>query len=83
MRIRFIRWLPITDIPASCVVLKPLADVNDTACQVATFSADPDQLSAPVILANYGRETNEEVNWRDLFLGMVDVGENLVEGKPR
>ena len=59
---RFIRGLPITDIPAPYVVFKPLADIDqDAAGQVVIFFADPDQLSALVILANYGRETNENV----------------------
>jgi hypothetical protein len=54
--------LPITDIPAPFVVFKPLSTVDDEAtCQVVIFFADPDQLSALVILANYGRETNENV----------------------
>jgi hypothetical protein len=58
----FIRGLPITDIPASYVVFEPLAEVDDdAACQVVIFFADPDQLSALVILANYDRETNENV----------------------
>ena len=59
---RFIRGLPITDIPAPYVVFKPLSEVDDeAACQVVIFFADPDQLSALVILANYDRETNENV----------------------
>jgi uncharacterized protein (DUF169 family) len=59
---RFIRGLPIADIPAPFVVFKPLIEVDDeAACQVVIFFADPDQLSALVILANYGRETNENV----------------------
>jgi uncharacterized protein (DUF169 family) len=59
---RFVRGLPITDIPAPFVVFKPLTDVDDDdACRVVIFFVDPDQLSALVILANYGRETNENV----------------------
>jgi hypothetical protein len=59
---RFIRGLPITDIPAPFVVFKPLAEIDEEAAgQVVIFFADPDQLSALVILANYGRETNENV----------------------
>ena len=59
---RFIRGLPITEIPAPYVVFKPLAEIKgDDGGQVVIFFADPDQLSALVILANYGRETNENV----------------------
>ena len=59
---RFIRGLPIVDIPASYVVFKPLAEIEDgDQSKVVIFFADPDQLSALVILANYGRETNQNV----------------------
>jgi hypothetical protein len=59
---RFIQGLPITDIPAPYVVFKPLGAVDDdAACQVVIFFADPDQLSALVILANYDRESNDNV----------------------
>ena len=59
---RFIQGLPITEIPAPYVVFKPLTEVDDdAACQVVIFFADPDQLSALVVLANYDRETNENV----------------------
>jgi hypothetical protein len=58
----FIRGLPITDIPAPYVVFKPLSVIEDEGdCRVVIFFTDPDQLSALVILANYGRETNENV----------------------
>ncbi|CQR72273.1 hypothetical protein SOV_12400 [Sporomusa ovata DSM 2662] len=49
--------LPITDIPEQYVVFKPLAEV-DIAIEeprVVVFYANPDQLSALVVLANYGR----------------------------
>jgi uncharacterized protein (DUF169 family) len=59
---QFIRGLPIVDIPAAYVVFKPLAEIDeDDDAQVAVFFGDPDQLAALVILANYGRETNENV----------------------
>ena len=59
---RFVQGLPISDIPAPYVVFKPLSEIeDDAASQVVNFFVDPDQLSAPVILANYGRETNGNV----------------------
>ncbi|MBL0715385.1 MAG: DUF169 domain-containing protein [Desulfosarcina sp.] len=60
---QFIAGLPITDIPKSYVVFKPLATVDTQAedVQVVVFCADPDQLSALTILANYDHETNENV----------------------
>ncbi len=52
-------WLaesPITDIPAKYVVFKPLAAVaGGEQPQVVVMLADPDQLSALVVLAGYGR----------------------------
>jgi len=60
---KFIDSLPITNIPAEYVVFKPLKDVdpaNESLRTVIIF-ADPDQLSALVILANYGRGDNSNV----------------------
>jgi uncharacterized protein (DUF169 family) len=60
---RFIESLPIVDIPADYVVFKPLSEVDASAekPQAVIFFADPDQLSALVVLANYGRGDNENV----------------------
>ncbi|MFA5516010.1 MAG: DUF169 domain-containing protein [Desulfuromonadales bacterium] len=60
---RFIDALPITDIPAPYVVFKPLADIDPAAeePQTVVLFVDPDQLSALVVLANYGRGDNENV----------------------
>ena len=60
---QFIENLPITDIPAKYVIFKPLADVvpNQEKPRVIVFFADPDQLSAMVVLANYDREDNHNV----------------------
>jgi uncharacterized protein (DUF169 family) len=55
--------MPITDIPASYVVFKPLSEVEikkETPI-VVILLANPDQLSALVVLANYAREGNEHV----------------------
>jgi hypothetical protein len=60
---RFVEGLPITDIPKEYVVLKPVAAVDrekETPVAVV-FLADPDQLSALVVLANYARGDNENV----------------------
>lgn len=59
---RFIQSLPITDIPARHVVFAPLKDADPGAPpQTVVMFADPDQLSALVVLANYGRGDNENV----------------------
>jgi len=60
---KFIECLPITDIPATYVVFKPLpqVDPHQEKPKVVIFFADPDQLSALVVLANYGRGDNENV----------------------
>lgn len=58
----FIESLPITDIPEEYVVFKPLQDVmgNETP-KVIVFFVNPDQLSALIILANYARNTSDNV----------------------
>lgn len=60
---RFIDHLPILDIPATHVMFQPFDQVseNDTLPRAVIFFADPDQLSALVVLANYGRGDNENV----------------------
>jgi uncharacterized protein (DUF169 family) len=60
---RFIDILPIMEVPTKYVVFKPLTDLDPAKeqPQVIVFLADPDQLSALVVLANYGREDNENV----------------------
>lgn len=60
---KFTELLPMTEVPAPYVVLKSLEGVDAGAetPQVVVFLADPNQVSALVILANYGREDNENV----------------------
>ena len=60
---KFMANLPIMQIPAKYVVFKPLQDVDISLekPQSIIFFVNPDQLSALVILANYGREDNENV----------------------
>jgi hypothetical protein len=60
---RFIDKLPITDIPARYVIFKSLFDVLDdeNPPKAIIFFADPNELSALTILANYGRGDNENV----------------------
>ena len=60
---QFIENLPITDIPAEYVIFKPLSDIDpqQETPQVIVFFADPDQLSALVVLANCDRPDNQNV----------------------
>ena len=60
---KFVACLPVMDIPARYVVMKPLHDVDLTRDNVRsiTFLVNPDQLSALVVLANYEGEHNENV----------------------
>ena len=60
---RFIESLPIREIPARFVVVKPLdqTDPEQDAIKNVTFFVDPDGLSALTILANYPRPDAENV----------------------
>ena len=60
---RFLDNLPITEIPAQFVVFRPLPEVEPDAPspEVVVFFVDPDRLSALVVLANYGCDSNESV----------------------
>jgi uncharacterized protein (DUF169 family) len=60
---KFVAGLPIMDIPARYVLMKPLGDVDFTQDDVRsiTFLVNPDQLSALVVLANYDGQHNENV----------------------
>lgn len=60
---QFVKNLPIVDIAAHYVVFKPLAKVDRAKERPETviFFADPDQLSALVVLANYDSGENEKV----------------------
>ncbi|MEW6771029.1 MAG: DUF169 domain-containing protein [Bacillota bacterium] len=58
---KFLEAMPITDIPAPYVVFKPLKNLDPAGETPVTviFLANPDQLAALVVLANYARESNE------------------------
>lgn len=60
---KFVHALPMTDVPGKYVVFKPLStvDVTQEKPQTIIFFANPDQLSALTVLANYGRGNNENV----------------------
>ena len=60
---QWLQELPITEVQADYVLFKPLAEVEPSAekPEAVVFLADPDQLSALVILANYAREGMENV----------------------
>ena len=59
----FLDALPMRMIPTRYVVFKPLSlvDRDRETPKTILFFADPDQLSALVILANYGRGSNDNV----------------------
>jgi len=60
---KFVERLPITEIPSKFVVLKPLQAVesDEEDLVTITFLVTPDQLAALVVLANYGRDHDENV----------------------
>ncbi|MEG6616098.1 DUF169 domain-containing protein [Peptococcaceae bacterium 1198_IL3148] len=59
---KFIDSLPMVDVPTEYVVFKPIEQVAEGETpKVVVFMANPDQLSALVVLANYAREDNLNV----------------------
>ncbi|MFA5321751.1 MAG: DUF169 domain-containing protein [Smithella sp.] len=60
---KFIQSLPLTAIPATYVVFRPISDVDPARekPQTIIFFVNPDQLSALTVLANYGRGDYENV----------------------
>jgi hypothetical protein len=60
---RFVDSMPIRDIQAKFVVVRPLDQIDPERDEVknVTFFVDPDGLSALVILANYGNPEGENV----------------------
>jgi len=60
---RFLKYLPMCNIPAKYVVVKPLslADPAKEEIKSVTFFADPDQFSALVTLANHRAPEQENV----------------------
>ncbi|MDO9579880.1 MAG: DUF169 domain-containing protein, partial [Bacteroidales bacterium] len=59
---KFVESLPIMDIPAKYIVFKPLEMLEGYEVPKSIiFMVNPDQLSALVVLANYGRETTDNV----------------------
>jgi uncharacterized protein (DUF169 family) len=59
---RFVEELPSVEIDKKYVVFRPLSAVQPGDAPLSvTVLADPDQLSALVVLANYGRETADNV----------------------
>lgn len=59
----FLASLPMTDIPHKYVAFMPLAAAGKVGAEptIVVFFANADQLSALVVLANYGRSGNENV----------------------
>lgn len=72
---KFAQALPATKIPTKYVVFKPLTEVdlaNETPQEVV-FYANPDQLSALVVMANYAREGTDNVAVR-MASGCQSIG---------
>jgi uncharacterized protein (DUF169 family) len=60
---KFVQSLPLTEIPTTYVVFRPISDVDPAKekPQTIIFFVNPDQLSALTVLANYGRGDYENV----------------------
>ena len=80
--------LPIMEIDSRYVLFKPLSDVDPVTDkpEVVVFVVDADQLSALVVLANYGREGMENVSipWAAgcQLIGIIPLNEGKKQ-KPR
>jgi len=71
---KFIASLPMRDIQKEYVVFKPLDQVTDNEePKNVVFMVNPDQLSALIVLANYARETNDNVRV-DFAAGCHQIG---------
>ena len=58
----FVDTLPMREVPTDYVVFKPVRDVKENEKpEMIIFLVNPDRLSALVILANYGRVSNDTV----------------------
>lgn len=58
----FMEAVPLADIPFKYVVFKPLSELKEGEIPaVVNLYANPDQISALVVLANYGRKTADNV----------------------
>jgi uncharacterized protein (DUF169 family) len=73
---RFMDWLPMRDIPAKYVVVKPLnaVDPEKDKVQNVTFFVEPDALSALAILANYSEPEEENVRMAGAAAGCQAIG---------
>lgn len=59
---KFVDSLPMRDVEAEYIVFKPLQETGENEKpEMVIFIVNPDRLSALMILANYGRESNESV----------------------
>lgn len=59
---RFVESLPVTEVPTEFVVFKPLGEVTDQDNpELVVFFVNADQLSAMVVMSDYGRGSNESV----------------------
>lgn len=59
---RLINALPMREVPTKYVVFKPLDAVKDNETPVVVvFLANPDQLSALIVMVNYGKEPGNNI----------------------
>lgn len=58
----FVNTLPMRDVATEYIVFKPLSEITENEKpEMVIFIVNPDRLSALIVLANYGRESNESV----------------------
>lgn len=71
---KFVNNLPMIQIPTKYVIFKPLPEVSDDEKPVViSFPVNPDQLSALVVMAHFGREERNAV-YAPFSAGCQSVG---------
>jgi uncharacterized protein (DUF169 family) len=84
---KWVREMPLRDLPSEYVVFKPLSEVPDPpAGMLVVFFANPDQLSALVTLIGYRRGTVENATapWgaacQSILFGYAEAGREQPRG---
>jgi uncharacterized protein (DUF169 family) len=72
---KYVKRLPLISLPTKYVIFKPLKDVDEEKDKpkIIIFSANPDQLAALTVMANYDRESPDTV-YAPFVAGCQSIG---------